>query len=78
VGLDYVPTGAVISIEIINPDPGITDEQRLKIFDPTEVALKMARITIRRHGGRIEEVGGAGENAAFRITVPTKRGGERQ
>jgi signal transduction histidine kinase len=76
-GVEYEGTGAAVSIEIKNPGYGVAQGEKTKIFDSGGYGLKLARITARRHGGRIEEVGMPGESAVFRLTIPIARGGAR-
>jgi signal transduction histidine kinase len=69
----------VLVIEVSDHGPGISDEDREKIFEPfftgktqgTGLGLAVVRRTIELHGGKVEALPTSGKGARFRAEIPS-------
>jgi signal transduction histidine kinase len=88
--MEAMPEGGVIQIDTVqrrqaaeitiqDSGPGITDEERERIFEPffstkdggTGLGLAVSYGIIAAHGGNLELIPTAGRGACFRFTLPS-------
>jgi two-component system sensor histidine kinase HydH len=70
--------GKQLCIEVSDKGPGVTEEQREKIFEPfftgktqgTGLGLAVVKRVIEQHGGTIEVLSNPGGGALFRALIP--------
>ena len=77
--------GGTVSIEVADDGPGITEEQRTRLFVPyfttkkggTGLGLAIVQGIVSDHGGRVEVQSAPGAGTTFTLILPAGRGGER-
>ena len=75
-------TGTV-SIEVADDGPGITEEQRTRLFVPyfttkkggTGLGLAIVQGIVSDHGGRVEVRSAPGAGTTFTLILPARRAG---
>jgi two-component system, NtrC family, sensor kinase len=70
----------MISIDYIDTSPGLTEDRREEIFNPTvsllaggdkeDNGLVRSYLAVRDHGGRIDVDSAPGRGATFRVVLP--------
>ncbi|QOY85466.1 hybrid sensor histidine kinase/response regulator [Paludibaculum fermentans] len=77
-GFDESAQPALVTLEVEDDGPGISAEDRLRIFDPQfstkggqrGLGLAAARVIAESHGGSLDVVSTPGSGACFRFTMP--------
>jgi nitrogen fixation/metabolism regulation signal transduction histidine kinase len=77
-----VEAGGAVAVEVADTGPGLTDEQRARLFTPyfttkkggTGLGLAIVQGIASDHGGRVDVRGAPGSGAAFTLLLPLRRG----